>query len=214
MNNYVVLAKLTDLQLAFVIIVPIVVLLFLVIALYFPISGAYRRKCFQIHFYKQVYRVALDCDYYLINQYIFKVDNSKNATVDHILFGNKYIYTIISKYYQGDLIGKYADKSLIFISHKGKKHYTDNPYNEAKYLTSKLSSSTGIDASLMIGIILINDDCKVAVQSESKQFYIIQRKRLPALIKAIESRPVENINETQLEKAVQSIAKQNKRKKQ
>jgi len=213
MNNSVVLAKLTDVQLAFVIIVPIVLLLFLVITLYFPISGAYRKKYFQIHFYKQVYRVALDNDYYLINQYIFKVDSSKNATVDHILFGNKYIYTIVSKYYQGDLIGKYADKSLIFISHKGKKCYTDNPYNEAKYLTSKLSSSTGIDASLMIGIILINDDCKVAVQSESKQFYIIQRKRLPALIKAIESRPVETINETQLEKAVQSIAKQNKRKK-
>ena len=213
MSNYVVLAKLTDIQLAFVIIVPIILLLFLVIVLYFPITGAYRRKYFQIHFYKQVYRVALDYDYYLINQYIFKVDNSKNATVDHILFGNKYIYTIISKYYQGDLIGKYADKSLIFISHKGKKCYTDNPYNEAKYLTSKLSSSTGIDASLMIGIVLINDDCKVAVQSESKQFYIIQRKRFPALIKAIESRPVESINEAQLEKAVQSIAKQNKRKK-
>ena len=213
MGNYVVLAKLTDIQLAFVIIVPIVLFFFLVVCLYFPISGAYRRKYFQIHFYKQVYRVALDYDYYLINQFVFKVDSSKNATVDHILFGNKYIYTIISKYYQGDLIGKYADKSLIFISHKGKKCYTDNPYNEAKYLTSKLSSSTGIDASLMIGIVLINDDCKVAVQSESKQFYIIQRKRFPALIKAIESRPVEPINEVQLEKAVQSIAKQNKRKK-
>ena len=213
MSNYAVLAKLTDIQLAFVIIVPIVLFFFLVVCLYFPISGAYRRKFFQIHFYKQVYRVALDYDYYLINQYVFKVDSSKNATVDHILFGNKYIYTIISKYYQGDLIGKYADKSLIFISHKGKKCYTDNPYNEAKYLTSKLSSSTGIDASLMIGIVLINDDCKVAVQSESKQFYIIQRKRFPALIKAIESRPVESINEAQLEKAVQSIAKQNKRKK-
>ena len=213
MGNYVVLANLTDIQLAFVIIVPIIVFLFLVICLYFPISGAYRRKYFQIHFYKQVYRVALDHDYYLINQFVFKIDSTKNATVDHILFGGKYIYAIISKYYQGDLIGKYADKSLIFISHKGKKCYTDNPYNEAKYLTSKLSSSTGIDASLMIGIVLINDDCKVAVQSESKQFYIIQRKRFPALIKAIESRPVETINEAQLEKAVQSIAKQNKRKK-
>ena len=213
MSNYAVLVKLTDIQLAFVIIVPIVLFFFLVVCLYFPITGAYRKKYFQIHFYKQVYRVALDYDYYLINQYVFKVDSSKNATVDHILFGNKYIYTIISKYYQGDLIGKYADKSLIFISHKGKKCYTDNPYNEAKYLTSKLSSSTGIDASLMIGIVLINDDCKVAVQSESKQFYIIQRKRFPALIKAIESRPVEAINESQLEKAVQSIAKQNKRKK-
>ena len=66
----------------------------------------------------------------------------------------------------------------------------------------------------MIGIVLVNDDCKVAVQSDSKQFYIIQRKRFAALIKAIESRPVENINEAQLAKAVQSIAKQNKRKKE
>ena len=214
MTNFKMLVQLTNIQLAFVIIVPIVLLIFLFICVYIPASGAYRRKHFQIHFYKQVYRVALNNDYYLINQFVFKVDSSKNATVDHILFGSKYIYVIISKYYQGDLVGKYLDKSLIFISHKGKKCYTDNPFNEVKLLTSKLSSSTSIDASLMIGIVLINDDCKVAVQSESKQFYIIQRKRLPSLIKAIESRPVSTINETQLGKAVQSIAKLNKRKKQ
>lgn len=214
MTNFKMLVQLTNIQLAFVIIVPIILLIFLFICIYIPASGAYRRKHFQVHFYKQVYRVALNNDYYLINQFVFKVDSSKNATVDHILFGSKYIYVIISKYYQGDLVGKYLDKSLIFISHKGKKCYTDNPFNEVKLLTSKLSSSTSIDASLMIGIVLINDDCKVAVQSESKQFYIIQRKRLPSLIKAIESRPVSTINETQLGKAVQSIAKLNKRKKQ
>ena len=66
----------------------------------------------------------------------------------------------------------------------------------------------------MIGIVLVNDDCKVAVESDSKQFYIIQRKRLASLIKAIESRPVAEINQAQLQKAVQSIAKQNKRKKE
>ena len=208
MTNFKMLVQLTNIQLAFVIIVPIVLLIFLFICIYIPASGAYRRKHFQVHFYKQVYRVALNNDYYLINQFVFKVDSSKNATVDHILFGSKYIYVIISKYYQGDLVGKYLDKSLIFISHKGKKCYTDNPFNEVKLLASKLSSSTSI------GIVLINDDCKVAVQSESKQFYIIQRKRLPSLIKAIESRPVSTINETQLGKAVQSIAKLNKRKKQ
>ena len=213
MDNLLFLIQMTPIQLAFIIIVPIVVLVVLFFCIYIPISAAYRRKHFQIHFYKMVYRVALDNDYYLINQFVFKVDSSKNATVDHILFGEKYIYVIISKYYQGDLIGKYLDKSLIFISHRGKKCYTDNPFNETKFLTSKLSSSTGIDASLMIGIVLINDDCKVAVQSESKHFYIIQRKRLGALIKAIESRPVEKINENQLGKAVQSIAKLNKRKK-
>ena len=214
MINLSILLQLNTIQWAFVIIVPIVLLIFLFVCIYYPIANAFRRKNFQIHFYKMVYRVALDNDFYLINQFVFKVDSSKNSIVDHILFGEKYIYVIISKYYQGDLLGKYLDKSLIFISHKGKKCYTDNPYNESKFLTSKLSSSTGIDASLMIGIVLINDDCKVAVQSESKQFYIIQRKRFPALIKAIESRPVETINETQLSKAVQSIAKLNKRKKQ
>ncbi len=214
MSMFKLLVELTNIQWAFIIIVPIVVLLFLTICIYVSASSAYRRKHFQIHFYKQVYKVALNNDYYLINQFVFKVDSSKNATVDHILFGNKYIYVIVSKYYQGDLVGKYLDKSLIFISHKGKKCYTDNPINEVKLLASKLSSSTSIDASLMIGIVLVNDDCKVAVQSESKQFYIIQRKRLAALIKAIESRPINNINENQLAKAVQSIAKLNKRKKQ
>ena len=214
MQNIKVLLELTTIQLAFWIIVPIVVILFLAIVLYFPISAAYRRKKFQVIFYKRVYKVALESDFYLINQFYFKVDSNKLAKVDHVLFGEKYIYVIISKYYEGDLVGKSTDKSLIFISHKGKRCYTDNPIIQSKSLTSKLSSSTGLDASMLIGITLINDDCKVEVQSESKQFYIIQRRRFPALIKAIESRPVEKINETQLAKAVQAIAKENKRKKQ
>ena len=209
-----ILTNLTNIQLAFIIVVPIVLLLFIGFCLYFPISHAYNRKHFQIHYYKRFYQVALENDYFLINRFQFKVDASKLATVDHILFGNKYIYVLSSKYYQGDLVGKYHDKSLIFISHRGKKCYTDNPFNQVKFLASKLSSSTGIDASLMIGIVLINDDCKVAVESDSKQFYIIQRKRLASLIKAIESRPVGEINQNQLQKALQSIAKQNKRKKE
>ena len=207
------LTSLSNIQLAFVIIVPIVVVLFLVIVISIPASAAYRRKKFQVIFYKRVYKVALESDFYLINQFYFKVDSNRLAKVDHILFGEKYIYVINSKYYEGDLVGKSTDKSLIFISHKGKKCYTDNPIIQSKQLASKLSSATGLEASMLIGITLINDDCKVEVQSDSKQFYIIQRKRFPALIKAIESRPVEKINEAQLAKAVQSIAKENKRKK-
>ena len=213
MQNLRLLTSLTSIQLAFVIIVPIVVALFLAIVLYIPISARYKRSHFQVRFYKRVYKVALENDYYLINQFYFKVDSNKLAKVDHIIFGEKYIYVILCKYYEGNLVGKSSDKSLIYISHKGKKCYTDNPINQSKQLASKLSSSTGLDASLLIGITLIIDDCKVEVQSESKQFYIIQRNKFPALIKAIESRPVPNINEAQLEKAVQSIAKENKRKK-
>ena len=76
------LTSLTKIQLAFVIIVPIVVVLFLAVVLYFPISASYRRKHFQVRYYKRVYKVALENDYYLINQFYFKVDSNKLAKVD------------------------------------------------------------------------------------------------------------------------------------
>ena len=203
----------TDRQLIFVSVVAILVIGTLLFLLFFPIRRFINKHRFLYLFYKKIRNVAMDRDFYLINQYVFNADDKNKVMIDHILFGNKFIYLITSKYYEGDLLGKSSDKSLIFISHKGKKQYTDNPIIESKQLTSKLSSSTGLDASLLIGLVLINDDCKVEVQSDSKQFYIIQRKRLPALIKAIESRPVNPINEQQLAKAVQAIAKENKRKK-
>lgn len=205
--------NLTDLQLAFIITVPIALALFIGIALYIPISHYFKRKNFQIQFYKKVYQTALDYDYYLINQFVFKIDDNKNALVDHVLFGDKFIYVITSQYYEGDLVGKATDGSLVFISHRGKKAYTDNPIIQSKNLSKKLSSATGLNASLLIGIVLINDDCKVQVTSDSKQFYIIQKKRFPALIRAIEKRPLPAINEQQLAKAVQAIAKANRRKK-
>ena len=55
MSDINVLTKLNNIQLAFVIIVPIVLVIFFGICIYVPIAAAYRRKNFQIHFYKQVY---------------------------------------------------------------------------------------------------------------------------------------------------------------
>lgn len=213
MHQILLNGNMTDLQLAFIITVPIALALFIGIALYIPISHYYKRKNFQIQFYKKVYQTALDYDYYLINQFVFRIDDNKNALVDHVLFGDKFIYVITSQYYEGDLVGKATDGSLVFISHRGKKAYTDNPIIQSKNLTKKLSAATGLNASLLIGIVLINDDCKVQVTSDSKQFYIIQRKRFPALIRAIEKRPLPAINEQQLANAVQAIAEANRRKK-
>ena len=49
MNYLTSFTELKPIQMAFVIIVPIVLILFLVFCLYIPISGAYRKKNFQIH---------------------------------------------------------------------------------------------------------------------------------------------------------------------
>ena len=133
--------------------------------------------------------------------------------IDHIIFGDKFIYLINDSYYEGDLSGNYDDASFVYFSKKGTKQYTDNPIQQSKNLLSRLSMSIAVDGSLMIGITLVNNSCHISLKSNSKQFYIMQLKNLSALIKAIESRNIPSINPKQLEHAVGAIYKLNKNKK-
>ena len=64
----------------------------------------------------------------------------------------------------------------------------------------------------MIGIVVTNKRVNINVDNESKQYYAIQINKLPQLIKAIESRPIPNINEQQLARAVKVFDKLNRRR--
>lgn len=150
-------------------------------------------------------------DFYLINHFTYTVDESTRTKVDHILFGDKFIYIIICKYFEGDISGKDNDNSLIFQSRTGKNYYTANPITEVKNITTNLSMISGIDPDYMIGLVMVNDNCRVAIQSDSKQFYVIQKKRLDALVHAIESRPLGKMNEKRLYEAVHVIDKLNEK---
>ena len=66
---------------------------------------------------------------------------------------------------------------------------------------------------LLIGITVVNKECKISIETNSKQFYIIQKNKLKRLIRAIESRNVGNINAPQLEALVKAIDKLNRKKK-
>ena len=172
-------------QLIFIGAVSFVVVVALAILLFFPIRRWVHKTRFLYLFYKKVRSVAIDRDFYLI----------------------------ISQYYNGDLVGKQTDHSLILVNKKGEKKYCDNPVERSKFLMSRLSMSTGIDTVMMIGIVMVNDNCKLQIETNSKQFYIIQRSKFPALIKAIEQRKIGNINAAQLDNLVKAIDKLNKKKK-
>ena len=203
----------TDRQLVFIAVVAALIIGAALFLLFFPIRRFINKTKFLYLYYKKVRSIAIDKDYYLVNQYVFNSDDKNKVMIDHILFGNKFIYLITSKYYEGDLVGKQSDASFILIDKKGKRKYTDNPVERSKFLMSRLSMSTGINTILMIGIVLVNDNCKLQIESESKQFYVIQRNRLPALIRAIESRKIGNINSAQLEQLVREISNQNSKNK-
>ena len=180
-------------------------------AIYIPTMKKKQKSEFKYFYYKSIYKVAMDNDYYLINNFLFKIDDSYVGRIDHILFANKYIYIINDSYFDGDIDGKENDKSIILINRAGKKNYSDNPLLANQKLLKRLSIITGIDATLMIGVCLINNDCQCGVRTSSKSAYIVQAKKFKALVKAIESRDIGDINKEQLANAVKAIDKLNRR---
>ena len=200
-------------QIAFLIIVPIVVISAIFCAIFFPLRKRHMKKEFKYYYYKHIYKEALLQDLYLINNFMFKIDDTHYGKIDHILFADKYIYIINDYYFDGDIEGKDTDASLIFISKNGKKKYMDNILLDNMKLMNKLSLITGINSSLMIGISLVNKDCNSGVVSSTKSHYIIQANKFKMLLKAIESRPIGDINKEQLATAVQAIDKLNRKTK-
>ena len=205
------LIKFSTGQIAFLIIVPIIILAALFCAIFFPLRKRHMKKEFKYYYYRFIYKEALYQDLYLINNFMFKIDDTHVGHIDHILFANKYIYIINDYYIDGDIEGKDTDASLIYISRTGKKKYMDNLLSDNKKLISKLSLITGINSSLMIGISLVNKNCNVGISSSSKHHYIIQANKFKMLLKAIESRPIGDINQEQLAAAVKAIDKLNKK---
>lgn len=202
-------------QIAFLIIVPLIVIGVAGFLTYYFVNKKNISKNYKYHYYKRIYKIALDNDYYLINDFVFKIDDYHAARVDHILFGNKYIYIFNDFYYNGDIQGKETDPSIISIDRIGKKRYEENPISTNKKLLTRLSIVTGINTSLLIGVTVVNDDCKIGIQTQTKSYYIVQSKDIKRLVKAIESRPIGNINPEQLANCVKAIDKINrKRKKQ
>ena len=199
-------------QIAFLIIVSTVVIIAIAVLIYLLYRRHMMKKNFKYFYYKRLYKIAMDRDYYLINDFLFKIDDSHVGRIDHILFADKYIYIMTDSYFNGDIIGKEDDKSVIVLGRDGKKYYDDNPLITNKKLINKLSLITGINPALLIGICIINDNCRYGIQTSSKSFYYIQSNKLKALIKAIESRQVGAINKEQLASAVKSIDKLNRRK--
>lgn len=205
--------NLTTPQLIYIISVSLIVLVVIFLLLYFPIRKRIIKKKYVEHYYKEIYKIALNNDYYLINTFAFKVDDSSVLRINHILFGEKYVYLINDYHFDGDIAGKAFDKSLILFSKKGKKCYIDNPIVRSKFLLERLCIMTGLDPTIMIGISLVNDDCNSDIASTSKQYYLVSRNKLASLVKAIESRNIAKLNEKSLDKLVHSINKMNRKKK-
>ena len=197
------------LQLSFLIAVPVVGLIFLFLLYRFVIATYIQKKYFQQYCYKKVYKVVQDNDYYLINNFEFNIDESNVTKIDHIVFGDKFIYICTDKYYEGNIMGRDNDQSLVLVSNDGKKDYIDNVFTSQIKLIHQFASVTNISTELLIGLVIVNNNCQTKINSSSKQLFLLQANKVKKIVKLIENRDVKPINAKALEKTVQQVARNN-----
>ena len=155
-----------------------------------PVQRYYRKRHTVKAYYPKVYRVALDNDFYLINNFSNRTAESEEFHIDHILIGNKFIYVIRDRYYDGALAAKETDQSWIFF-HGKKGRYVPNPVIMNKLRMQRLSLMSGIDEKFFISVVLINDDCYLTpYESQTDNSFLSSLRDFPRLIEEIEARDV------------------------
>lgn len=176
----------------------------------FPLfRGIYVFKNFKKVYYKKINKIVLDNDYLLINELTLKDHAGVICSIDHLIFGYKYIYVIKDRFYRGAISGGIDDNVWFFYGKKGVKEEFENPmYNNMKRI-EKLSAVTQYDKSYFVSIVLINDNAFVKNLKElnsGDNSFILPVSKLRRFLKKIEKRNIPNLDQKELEKAVLDIA--------
>ena len=190
----------------FIVLAVIATLFFLFLFLYPPIKKSFYKHHTVRAYYKKVARIAEDNDFYLINNFKSHTTDSLTFHIDHLLVGDKYIYCIRDRYYDGALSAKEEDESWIYYQGKNAK-YIDNPMRMNELRVEKLALMSGIKRDIFVSIVLINDDCWITPLSNTvSRSYLSSLAMLPKIIKTLESDDVPPLDQWAVERVVSDFA--------
>ena len=138
-------------------------------------------------YYRQIKKVTLDHDFFLINKFVNKIGGVSPFHIDHLMIGDKFIYVIRDRYYAGAIEGKKDDAKWLY--HRGKKTMSiDNPLQLNKTRVDRLVLISGLDAKLFVSIVLVNSDCQINLGDMSgKDSFVVSLDKFPKLIELLES---------------------------
>jgi hypothetical protein len=165
-------------------------------------------------FNRILFKVATYEDHFLIPEVHVKLPGNKDVVIDHLYFGDKYIYAIKDLYFQGGLLGKPQDQEWQYYDFRhrdGTYRFIPNPYVLQKQRIEKLSLVTGLDQSLFVSIILVNNEAMVhRIPDSDKQEFILNIRHIEKFIQAYEKRDVPPFDLDKMSKAVLDIHQMNR----
>ena len=106
---------------------------------------------------RRIRKYAKNKDFLILNNVFLPVDDTKAIIVDNLLFGNKYIYVISQKHWEGTLKGFEYDPKWLLIT-KTITKYVDNPLIGNRFKVSTLMNFLNeTDDENIVNIVTIND---------------------------------------------------------
>lgn len=165
------------------------------------------KKFFSKEISSKVYQIAVDNDFYLINQVALAID-TKVIHFDHLLFTNKYIYCIGRKYFSGPVSGRFDDSQWFQYDKKNRINHIKNPMILPKVRLEYLRSALRANEDLFISVVLVNDSCVIDnIVSCPKNNHIMNIGDFSGFVKKNEKASIPAIDALQLETLVQNIYK-------
>jgi hypothetical protein len=177
--------------------------------LYPSLKWRYVKTRLNTIFNRVLFKVATYEDHFLIPDVHVKLPGNKDVVIDHLYFGDKYIYAIKDLYFHGGLLGKPQDQEWQYYDFRHRDatyRFIANPFLLQKQRIEKLSLVTGLDQSLFVSIILVNNDAMIhRIPESDKQEFILNIRHIEKFIQAFEKRDVPPFELDKISKAVLDI---------
>ncbi len=193
----------TDIQIIYIILLVGIIFIFINLYLFLFYKKQVYKKAYKKFYFKKIYKYVLDTDYLLINNFNYKQGYKNGFSIDHLLFGKKYIYLIFDEYYLGFINGKINDNSWIYYPLNNKSKIIHNKINDIKKEVNNFIELTNLDNNLFKTIILFNNDCILQIDKYNnkelnKDTYLVNLSYIIKLIKNLENSNINDINQEQV----------------
>lgn len=193
----------TDIQIIYIILLVGIIFIFINLYLFLFYKKQVYKKAYKKFYFKKIYKYVLDTDYLLINNFNYKLGYKDGFSIDHLLFGKKYIYLVFDEYYLGFINGKINDNSWIYYPLNNKSKIIHNKINDIKKEVNNFIELTNLDNNLFKIIILFNNDCILQIDKYNnkelnKDTYLVNLSYVIKLIKNLENSNINDINQEQV----------------
>ena len=178
----------------------------------FIYKRVYKKKRYKEATYLTLAHLAKLNDYLLLNNFKLDFDDQHVANIDHILISKKYIFLITDFDLSGVISGELRDPLLRVVDNYKSAVNVSNPLNYNINLVKRLHTSYRFDPSFLKGLVVINDDAVVNINSQSEQFFMVRRKDLKKLIKKFDKEKIANLKEKDVLYFISKLDKDNKKR--